>query len=355
MVEIIIEAIFTLFGGIGLFLIACNMMSGGIESLSSARLKKLFDKTSRSKLAGVAIGTLSTAIIQSSGAVSVMVIGFVGANIMTLPQAACIIFGANVGTTITGQLTALGLVGGNLPLDVIFGGITIIGAIISLGAKKDKTNTVGKIISGFGMLFISLTLMSSSMDSFKDLDTVKSFLSKLTNPLVLIIVGTLITGIIQSSSVITSIAITMAYAGLINLDQGIYLTMGANIGSCIVGILASIGTSINARRTAHINLHFNLIGVLLFYLIGFIMNIASRGTLTYGSIFDDIFKGAPGAQLAMFHTIFNVVSVAIILPFTNTLVALVCKLVKDKGTTNETCTCNKQRSQIERNSRNSRR
>ncbi len=334
MVEKIVLAIFTLFGGVGTFLIACNMMSDGIENMSSTKLKILFDKTSRSKLAGVAIGTFSTAIIQSSGAISVMVIGFVNANVMTLEQAVCIIFGANVGTTITGQLTALGLIGNSLALDVIFGGVTIVGALLMLGAKKEKTKLIGKIISGFGLLFIALTLMSNSMDNFKDLEVVKLFLSKLTNPLVLIIVGTLITGIIQSSSVITSIAITMTYAGLINLDQGIYLTMGANIGSCIVGILASIGTSINARRTAHANLYFNLFGVLLFYLIGFIMNVASRGTLTFGSIFDNIFKGAPGAQLAMFHTIFNIVSVILILPFTNALVTFVCKLIKERDTIN---------------------
>ena len=161
-----------------------------------------------------------------------MVIGFVNAGIMSLMQAATVIYGANIGTTITGQITALGMFENSISTGVVFATFAGIGAFTMAFAKKDLVKKIGGILAGFGMLFVGLDMMSASMDTFASLDTVKNFLASISNPLLLVLIGTVLTAIIQSSSVMTSIAITMVFTGLINLDQGIYLTMGSNIGSC---------------------------------------------------------------------------------------------------------------------------
>lgn len=330
----IIEALLTLVAGIGIFLVACTMMSSNLESISSNSLKALFAKTSKSKLLGVGIGTVATAAIQSSGATSVMVIGFVNAGIMTLAQAATIIYGANIGTTITGQIVALGFAGDGISSTVIFSAMAGIGAFMMM-VKHEKVRTIGGILTGFGMLFVGLKLMSSSMDDFAKLDAVKSFLAMISNPILLVILGALITAIIQSSSVMTSVAIAMVVTGLITLDQGIYLTMGSNIGSCVVAVIAGMTSGKNAKRTALIHLIFNISGVILFLCAGGILSLASGGTLTFGSIFNTIFPDAPQTQLAMFHTVFNCTTVIIVLPLTNLLLKLVYKIIPAKSGENE--------------------
>lgn len=327
----IATSVLTLLAGIGVFLIACKMMSSNLESLSSNKLKALFAKTSRSKLLGVGIGTVATAAIQSSGATTVMVIGFVNAGIMTLTQAATIIFGANIGTTITGQIVALGMFGANtISTTIVFSAFAGIGAFIILFSKKDVVQKIGGILAGFGMLFVGLNMMSGSMEEFAMLDSVKNFLASISNPLLLVFIGTVLTAIVQSSSVMTSLAITMVFTGLISLDQGIYLTMGSNIGSCMVAIIAGIGSSTNAKRTALIHLIFNIAGVIIFMLVGMIMREASKGAVTFGILFAKMFPGALNTQMAMFHTIFNVITVILILPLTNLLVKLVTKLIPER-------------------------
>ena len=326
----IANAVLALVAGIGIFLIACNMMSSNLESVSSKKLRALFAKTSNSKLVGVGIGTVATAAIQSSGATSVMVIGFVNAGIMSLTQAASIIFGANIGTTITGQITALGMFESAVSTGTIFATFAGIGAFVNAFAKKDTVKKVGGIMAGFGMLFVGLSMMSGSMESFAELDTVKNFLAKITNPILLVLIGAVITAIIQSSSVMTSVAITMVFTGLISLDQGIYLTMGSNIGSCVVAIIAGITSGTNAKRTALIHLTFNVFGVVVFMLVGMAIRLGSKGAVTFGSLFEDMFPGVPQTQLAMFHTIFNVATVIIVLPITKLFVKFVTKVIPDK-------------------------
>ena len=203
----IVTSILSLIAGIGVFLIACSMMSSNLESLGSKKLKHLFEKASKSKMVGVGVGAATTAVIQSSSATSVMVIGFVNAGIMTLAQAATIIFGANIGTTITGQLVALGMFGNTISTSVIFATFAGIGAFILAFAKKDILRKIGGILAGFGMIFVGLTLMSSAMDTFASSDELKNFLLTISNPILLVLIGTLLTAIIQSSSVMTSIAI----------------------------------------------------------------------------------------------------------------------------------------------------
>ena len=326
-----LTAIFTLLAGIGIFLIACQIMSSNLESASSERLKHLFTKASRSKLLGVGIGTIGTAAIQSSGATTVMTIGFVNAGIISLTQAATIIYGANIGTTITAQIVALGMFGGNgVSTSIIFSAFAGIGAFISLFANKEGYKTLGGILTGFGMLFVGLSLMSGSMEEFAALPSVKTFLAGISNPVLLVLIGTIFTAIIQSSSVMTSIALAMLVSGLISLDQGIYITMGSNIGSCVVAIIAGMTSSKNAKRTALIHLIFNCSGVIFFLALNLLAGALSGGSLSFGHLFNSWFPGAPQTQLALFHTFFNVVTVMCILPLTNLLVNMVVKMVPDK-------------------------
>ena len=330
----VISAILTLLAGIGIFLIACQMMSSNLEAASSERLKHMFAKASRSKLLGVGIGTLGTAAIQSSGATTVMTIGFVNAGIISLTQAATIIYGANIGTTVTAQIVALGMFGGGgISTSVIFSSFAGLGAFISLFSKKSSWKTMGGILTGFGMLFVGLSLMSGSMEDFANLDGVKTFLASIGNPILLVILGTLFTAIIQSSSVMTSIALAMVVTGLVSLEQGIYLTMGSNIGSCVVAIIAGITSSKNAKRTALIHLIFNCAGVVFFMLVGWILGLSTGGRINFGSIFETAFPGAPQTQLAMFHTFFNVITVICILPLTELLVKTVVKISPDSVAT----------------------
>ncbi len=326
----IVTAILQLVAGIGIFLVACSMMSSNLESLSSNKLKSLFSKASKSKMLGVGIGTVGTAAIQSSGATTVMVIGFVNAGIMSLTQAATIVYGANIGTTVTGQIVALGMFGGDmLSTTVIFSALSGVGAFIVTFAKSDTAKKAGGILAGFGMLFVGLSMMSGSMESFAKLDAVKNFLAGIDNIVLLIVIGAILTAIIQSSSVMTSVAITMVVAGLITLEQGIFLTMGSNIGSCAVALMAGLTGGKNAKRTACIHLIFNLSGVVVFTIAGVILNAATGGTINYGTLFESLFPHAPQTQLAMFHTVFNVLTVLIVLPLTELLVKAVTALIPD--------------------------
>ena len=331
----ILTAILTLLAGIGVFLVACTMMSSNLESAASRRLKQLFSHTGNNKLIGVGIGTLGTAAIQSSGAVTVMVIGFVNVGIMSLTQAATIIYGANIGTTVTAQLVALGLSGSNsLSTTVLFAAFAGIGAFMMLFAKSDAWKKTGGILTGFGMLFVGLSMMANAMDEFAALDSVKLFLASIRNPLLLVLLGTIITAIIQSSSVMTSIAITMVVTGLIALDQGIYLTMGSNIGSCVVAIIAGMTSGVAAKRTAMIHLLFNVLGVILFLCAALVLNLVTAGVWSFGTIFEHLFPSAPQLQLAMFHTVFNVTTMLVALPLTNALVNLACRIIKDQPAQN---------------------
>ena len=324
----IITSLLTLLAGIGVFLIACQMMSSNLEAASSERLKKLFSKASGSKFLGVGIGALGTAAIQSSGATTVMTIGFVNAGIISLSQAATIIYGANIGTTVTAQIVALGMFGGNsVSTSVIFSAFAGLGAFLTLFSKKSSSKTLGGILAGFGLLFVGLELMSGSMESFAALEGVKTFLAGIGNPLLLVLLGALFTAIIQSSSVMTSIALAMVVTGLIGIDQGIFLTMGSNIGSCVVAIIAGVTSGTNAKRTALIHLLFNCSGVVLFMLVAWMLGLFD---MSYGSMFERLFPSAPQMQLAMFHTFFNVVTVLLMLPLTGALVALVERLIPDR-------------------------
>lgn len=333
----IISSILTLIAGVGVFLIACQMLSNSLESVGSNKLKSLFSKASSNRWLGVGIGTVGTAAIQSSSAVTVMVIGFVNAGILSLAQAATVIYGANIGTTVTAQIVALGMSGKSaISTSLMFSTLTGIGAFISLFAKQDMAKKMGGVLTGFGMLFVGLAMMSGAMKEFSQLDSVKVFLSSFQNPIVLVLMGALLTALIQSSSVMTSIALTMVVTGLVNLEQGIYISMGSNIGTCVSALMACMASGRNAKRAALIHLFFNVSGVIIFLIAGMFMSMFTGGSLTYGSIFEWMFPGAPQIQLAMFHTIFNVITVLIVLPLTGALVRLVTAILPDKFEENDT-------------------
>ena len=326
----ILTAILTLMAGIGVFLMACHLMSSHLESAGSKRLKQLFARVGESKWTGVGIGALGTAAIQSSGAVTVMVIGFVNVGIMSLTQAATVIYGANIGTTVTAQLVALGMLGGNgISTTIIFSALAGVGAFILMFAKRESWKHTGGILTGFGILFVGLGMMSNAMDDFAALDSVKQFLAIIKNPLLIVFFGALFTAVIQSSSVLTSIAITMVVAGLLSLNQGIYLTMGSNIGSCVVAIMAGITSGRNAKRTALIHLFFNVMGVVFFLLIAVMLHLFTKGYWSFGKVFEVLFPHTPQVQLAMFHTVFNVCTTLVALPLTDALVRLVCRIIPE--------------------------
>ena len=332
----ITKAILALLAGIGVFLLAVRLLSRNIEAISGHRLKTLFSKTSKSKFLGVGLGTVTAAVIQSSGAVTVMVIGFINAGLMTLAQGATIAFGANIGTTITGQIVALGMFGNNtISTTIIFMSFAGIGAFMLLFAKKDMLQKIGSIIAGFGLLFVGLDTMASAMRVFAEMEGLTNFISQITNPILLVLIGTALTALLQSSSVMSSILITMVFSGLITMDQGIYVLIGSNIGAGIVAILASIGSTQDAKRVALIHIVFNIFGAVVFLVIGAIMKAASGGDITFGYIMHLMFPTAPQTQLAMFHTIYNVIKVLIFLPLTGVTCKLFTKIIKDKKPTQD--------------------
>lgn len=317
----IVTALLELLGGIGVFLYGMKLMGDSLENVAGNKIKLMFAKISNKKLIGVGIGTVTTAVVQSSAAVTVMAIGFVNSNLMTLTQAAAIVFGANIGTTSTALIVALGVGGfGSFPITAIFAALAGVGAFMIMFSKKDKIKKIGGIIAGLGMIFVGLMLMTGSMGIFSNSQEIQGFLAKVTNPALLILIGIAFTALIQSSSAVSGIVVTMSVAGLLSFNQGLYIILGSNIGTCITSLLASIGTSSNARRVAVIHLMFNVIGVALF------------GIVSIWAPFDKMFGvfKSPAMQIAMLHTFFNVITTVILFPFMNLMVKAVTKIVPDK-------------------------
>ena len=320
-----------LLAGIGIFLTGCDIMSSNLEAVCSDRLRELLAKVSNNKIIGVLIGTVATIAIQSSGATTVMTIGFVNAHIISMKQAATIIFGGEIGTTLTGQLVALGMMGNSeIDLNFLFSSLAGLGVFINMFAKKEKVKLFGSVLTGIGLLFAGLDVMSSAMNEFSKSPALKDIIANLNSSILLILFGAILTAIIQSSTAITSIAISMVAVGLINISQGIYLTLGANVGTCLTGMLAGMKSDgANAKRTSLMQLIFNIGGVVLVYIIDLIMKMLSGGNMSFGVLFENMFPGLPHTQLAMFHTIFNISSVIIVLPLTEKLVSLTEKIIKD--------------------------
>ena len=311
-----------LLAGLGVFLVGCKLLSDNMEKLATKKIKSLFLKTSDKKLVGVGIGCATTALVQSSGLTTVMVIGLVNAGIMTLFQAATIIIGANIGTTITAHIASLQ----TFKFIEIAIGFTGIGALINVFTSKEKLKTVGNILSGLGLIFVGLILMQQSMSFLKTNQAVVDLLASIQNPFLLFAIGIIFTALIQSSSAITSIIISMAAAGILIGGGGnavLFIILGSNIGSCATSLLSSVGASTNAKRSSIIHLLFNTFGAIIFFvMLALWPNFMAQ-------TFEKLFP-APATQIAMFHTFFNVVCAILFLPFTSVLVKLSQLIVKDK-------------------------
>ena len=315
----------------GAFLVGFKFLSDNMEKLAGNSLKKLFNKTSDKKLVGVGIGAVSTAVVQSSGVTTVMVVGFVNAGIMSLYQAATVIMGSNIGTTITAQLAALS----SFDIAPIFIALLFIGVMMEMLSKNDKVKSIGLAIAGLGLVFFGLEIMSDSMSTYKESEAVIGLLESIQNPFLLLLFGIVFTAVLQSSSAVTTIIIAMATQGLIIGGGGnavLYIILGSNIGSCATALISSIGTSVNARRASIIHLLFNITGAVLFTIMLLIWSDGVVGSNFYEVTFMRWFsgEGAEGTQIAMFHTFFNVLCTAMFLPFTKVLVKLSQLIVPDK-------------------------
>lgn len=303
-----------LLGGLGLFLYGMQMMSNGLEAAAGNRMKKILEKLTANRFLGVVVGAVITAVIQSSSATTVMVVGFVNSGMMTLQQAVWIIMGANVGTTITGQLIALD-VGAIAPL------FAFIGVAFIVFLKNEKLHHYGKIIAGLGILFIGMDMMSAAMVPLRESETFVNIITRFSNPVLGILAGAIFTAIIQSSSASVGILQALASGGVIDLPQAVYVLFGQNIGTCITAVLASIGTSRVAKRTTIIHLLFNIIGTTLFTIICILTPFT---TLVEGFTPNNV-----SAQIANMHTIFNITTTILLIPFGTYLAKLATRILPD--------------------------
>ena len=310
-----LEMFLGLAGGLSLFLLGMNSMGNGLETACGNKMKNILKKLTSNRFVGVLVGMIVTAIIQSSSATTVMIVGFVNAGMMTLSQAIWVIMGANIGTTITGMLIALD-VGLIAPI------FAIIGVVMMTFVKKPLANEIGKILAGFGILFIGMDMMSSAMEPLRNFEPFTNLMTSFSNPLLGIIVGAIFTAIIQSSSASVGILQALAMSGAITLKSAVFVLFGMNIGTCITALLASIGTNRNAKRTTLIHFMFNVFGTIMFTLICVLFPkfITFMEELTL----------KPALQIANMHTIFNIVTTILLLPFGLYLVKLAEKIMPDK-------------------------
>ncbi len=305
-----------LLGGLALFLYGMQMMSSGLESAAGNKMKQILEKLTANRFLGVLVGAVITAIIQSSSATTVMVVGFVNSGMMTLGQAVWIIMGANIGTTITGQLIALD-VGAVAPF------IAFLGVAMIVFMKNEKLHHIGSILGGLGVLFIGMDMMGAAMKPLGNSEEFVSLLTKFENPVLGILAGTVFTALIQSSSASVGILQALANSGVIALSSSAFVLFGQNIGTCITALLASIGTNRNARRTTVIHISFNVIGTIVFTTLCLVTPLIS--------FMEGLTPTNPSAQIANLHTTFNVVTTLLLLPFGGLLTRFAEFVLPDKG------------------------
>lgn len=309
------DLVLGLLGGLALFLYGMQMMSTNLEAVAGNRMKQILERLTANRFLGVLVGAGITALIQSSSATTVMTVGFVNSGLMSLKQAVWIIMGANVGTTITGQLIALDI-GALAPL------IAFIGVSLLVFVKNKRIQHIGGIIAGIGVLFIGMGMMSDAMVPLRDSQEFIHIVSTFTNPFLGILVGAVFTAIIQSSSASVGILQALAMGGVINLHSAVFVLFGQNIGTCITAVLASVGTSRNAKRTTAIHLMFNIIGTVLFVLLCLVT--------PFTDFMISLAPDNPVAQIANVHTIFNLSTTIILLPFGSLLEKLAIKILPDR-------------------------
>ena len=309
------ESILGLCGGLALFLYGMHMMSDGLEAVAGERMKQILEKLTSSTFKGVLVGTLITAIIQSSSATTVMLVGFVNSGLMALENTVGVIMGANIGTTMTGILMSIGI-SDVAPL------IAIAGVCLIMFSKDEKKNNLGIVIAGLGILFLGMNMMSDAMRGMRDNQMFINLMTSLRNPILGVLVGTVFTALIQSSSASIGILQALAMAGLVTLDNGIYVMFGFAIGTCVTAVIASIGANANAKRVTIIHLAFNVIGTVVFVIL--------CQFIPYVQFFQNMFPESPEAQIANAFLVFKVVTTVMLVPFTKQLVVFSRRIVKEE-------------------------
>lgn len=304
-----------LFGGLGLFLFGMSYMGDGLQKAAGSKMKDILAALTKNRLMGVLVGTLVTGVIQSSSATTVMVVGFVNAGLMNLNQAVGIIMGANIGTTVTAFLVSL-----NITKVATF--MVGLGVVIYLVAKKKKVKSIAEVIIGFGILFVGMNIMGNAMEPLETNPQFTGLMTKFDNPFLGILVGFVMTAILQSSSATTGLLIAVATTGVITFEQAYPIVFGQNIGTCVTALLASIGANKTAKRAAVIHLLFNVMGTLIFMLL-------LRHPVQY-LVYEIVPTYVP-QQIAAGHIFFNIINVVILFPFANLLVKASEFLIKTDG------------------------
>ena len=319
-----ISSLFEFAGGIGMFLYGMNTMADGMQRSAGGKMKKLLGYLTSNRLLAIIVGAVITAIIQSSGATTVMVVGFVYAGLMTLVQAVGVIMGANIGTTITAWIVSLGQLGDAAKVmnPSFYAPFLIgIGAFVILFSKKDKVKNAGEIIVGIGLLFEGLTFMSSSIAPYTDAPIFsQAFQIVGSNPFLGILIGIIVTAVLQSSSASVGILQTLALNGVVTTNAAIYITLGQNIGSCVTALISSAGTTRTAKRAACMHILFNIAGALLFGTVGFIL-FSIYPALAAHNI--------TSVEISVFHTFFNITCTLVMFPFANLLVKISGLIVRE--------------------------
>ena len=313
--EMQISDVLGLLGGLALFLYGMQMMSAGLEAAAGNRMTRILERLTSNRILGVLVGAGITAVIQSSSATTVMVVGFVNSGMMTLRQAVWIIMGANIGTTVTGLLIALD-VGAMAPL------LAFVGVAFVVFLKKPILHHWGQIIAGLGVLFLGMGMMSDAMMPLRESQVFIDLMTKMSNPLLGILVGMVFTAIIQSSSASVGILQTLAASGLIGLHSAAFILFGQNIGTCITAVLAAIGTSRSAKRTTIIHLLFNVIGTVIFTTLCILTPLTG--------LIESLLPATPAGQIAALHTTFNIVTTLLLLPFGTHLAKIAERILPDR-------------------------
>lgn len=332
----LINCIFFILGGIVVFMVGMNMMGSNLETAAGKSMRRLMAKATKNRFLGVGTGAAVTAIVNSSSATTVMIVGFVNVGFMTLAQAASVIMGANIGTTVSAFIMALSAAGDAFSVAAVFALIAFVGFVITLVGKGDKIKRIGSIFVGVGLIFVGLDVMSGAVSDMIESDNIRTAVEGMFTALgngpdavltweiiVLFLLGAVLTAAMQSSAALTAIVISLATQNLISLQMTMCIILGANVGTCLTSLISSVGASVNARRAAMVHLLFNVAGCLIF-----IWPVAFAGR--HIATFLDGFIADTEWQIAIFHMAFNLATTILLLPFVNVLVKLACLIVPEK-------------------------
>ena len=326
--------LFFMFGGVVAMLFGMKIMGSALEKFAGPKMKAMLGKATTNRFAGVGVGIAVTSIIQSSTATTVMLVGFVNIGLLNLVQATNVIMGANIGTTITAHIVSLSGIGGGIDVGAIAAFIGFLGMMASMFIKNEKAENIGNIFAGLGLLFVGLEFISISakavmfMENGNPYPLVENIFRQKHFPLLLVLIGIVLTALVHSSSTITSLMVVLASLKVLSFDNALFLALGSNIGTCITSLMSSMGTCTNAKRTAVVHLLFNVIGCLIF--IAPIWIWSTQITSLFKSITGDV-----GQQIAIFHTLFNIITTIVLFPFTKQIVKLSTLIVRDKNNDNE--------------------